>query len=118
MCWWSSQGTRTRKASSSRSASLRPFHKGKKAQGRAPSADSGQAVIEPWDADIDAAWSKVRGSSIAGSKAAAEAAKVLGVSKVSASRYKNLQGLLDASELLQSRWSREGNAILRRSAPV
>ena len=66
-----------------------------------------------WDVSIDAAWSMVPGNSIAGSKAAAEAAKVLGATKVSASRYKNLQGLLEASELLRSRWRREGNAILR-----
>ena len=70
-----------------------------------------------WESEIDAAWSRIPGDSIAGSKAAAEAAKVLGVAKVSASHYKNLQGLLDTSEFLHSRWSREGNAILRRRAP-
>ena len=72
------------------------------------------SVAETWPQDIDAAWARIPGDSISGSKAAAEAAKVLGVSKVSASRYKNLQGILDASELLQSRWSREGNTIVRR----
>lgn len=75
-------------------------------------------VIEPWDSQIDAAWSEIPGSSMAGSKAAAEAAKVLGISKLSDSPYKNLQGLLDASERLQLRWLRQGNAILRRSVPV
>ncbi len=69
---------------------------------------------EPWDSAVDAAWSRIPGGSIAGSKAAAEAAKVLGVSKVSASRFKNLQGMLDASEFLRSVWTRAGNAILRR----
>ena len=75
--------------------------------------------IEPasWGSDIDAAWSKTPGDFMSGSKAAAEAAKVLNVSKVSASRYKNLQGILDASELLRSRWSREGNTIRRRGVP-
>ena len=67
-----------------------------------------------WDDEIDVAWSGVGNGSIAGSKAAAEAAKVLGVSKISVSRYKNLQGLLDASEVLRARWLREGNSILRK----
>jgi len=71
---------------------------------------------EPWDSEIDAAWSRIRGNSMSGSKAAAEAAKVLGVSKVSATRYKNLQGLLDSSELLRAHWFREGNTIVRRGA--
>ena len=71
---------------------------------------------DAWDSAVDAAWSQVPGSPVAGSKAAAEAAKVLGASKLSASRYKSLQVLLDASELLRSRWSREGNAIRRRTA--
>ena len=65
-------------------------------------------------AEIDSAWSQIPGDSIAGSKAASKAAKVLGVSKVSASRYKNLQGLLDASELLRDRWFHERNTIRRR----
>jgi uncharacterized protein (TIGR00288 family) len=71
---------------------------------------------ESWDVEIDAVWGRLPGTWIAGSKAAAEAAKVLGASKLSASRYKSLQVLLDASELLRSRWSREGNAIRRRTA--
>ena len=70
-----------------------------------------------WDVEIDAAWSGLPVSPIAGSKAAAEAAKVLGLSKISASRYRNLQGLLEASELLQARWIRDGNSILRRALP-
>ena len=70
----------------------------------------------PLDAAIDSAWAAIPGDLISGSKAAAEAAKVLAVSKLSASRYRNLQGLLDASELLRTRWSRDGNSILRRPA--
>ena len=62
---------------------------------------------------IDEAWSKVQGDTIAGSKAASEAAKALGVSKLSSSRYKSLQGLLNASEQLRSRWTRVKNTILR-----
>ena len=83
------------------------------------SSPSAQAITEEaWDSGIDVAWSKVESDSIAGSKAAAEAAKVLGVSKLSASRYKNLQGLLDASTLLRERWTRSRNSILKRSAAI
>jgi uncharacterized protein (TIGR00288 family) len=67
-----------------------------------------------WESGIDAAWAKIPRVSIAGSKAASEAAKVLGISRLSASRYKSLQGLLNASDHLRSRWSREGNSITRR----
>ena len=70
--------------------------------------------FDSWDSAVDAAWSEIRGDPISGSKAAAEAAKALGVSKISVSPYRNLQGLLDASELLQARWSRDGNAISPR----
>ena len=83
--------------------------------------DTSQTVSSPlessWDAGVDEAWARIPGELIAGSKAAAEAAKVLGVSKLSASKYKNLQGLLEASEMLQRRWTRRGNAILRREQP-
>ena len=72
---------------------------------------------ESWDIAVDATWADIRDEPIAGSKAAAEAAKALGVSKVSSSRYKTLQGILDASELLRARWARKGNTILRRITP-
>jgi len=71
----------------------------------------------PWDARIDTAWSKraaVSGDSIPGPNAASDVAKLLGVSRLSTSKYKTLQGLLDASELLRSKWRRDGNAIIRR----
>ena len=68
---------------------------------------------ETWDSEINAAWARIPDSVIAGSKAAAAAAKVLGLSKLSDSPYKNLQGLLDASEGLRARWTRNGNAILK-----
>ena len=70
-----------------------------------------------WGAGIDAAWSKKAakfGQSIPGPVAATEAAEVLGVAKLSASRYKTLQSLLDASDYLRTRWSRDGNKIVRR----
>ena len=67
-----------------------------------------------WEYAIDAAWAQIPGAPIAGSKAASEAAKVLGTSTLSASRYKNLQGLLNASDHLRARWSRDGNSITRQ----
>ena len=68
-----------------------------------------------WDSEIDAAWSRIPGGHMSGSKAAGEAAKVLGVSRLSASRFKNLQRLLDSSELLRAHWSRDGNTIGRHA---
>jgi uncharacterized protein (TIGR00288 family) len=70
-----------------------------------------------WDQGIHEAWSmraSQAGKSISGTWAAAEAAQVLGVHKLSASRYKTLQKLLDSSVLLSQSWSREGNTLLRR----
>ena len=76
----------------------------------APSADG-------WSHEVDAAWSeraKTAGATISGSWAAAEAARVLGLPKLSASRYRSLQGLLDASEYLKARWCRDGSVVKRR----
>lgn len=70
-----------------------------------------------WEKKIDQAWARrapKSGQTMQGARAAAAAAKFLGVQKLSASRYKTLQGLLDASDLLRSRWRREGNAIIRQ----
>ena len=83
-----------------------------------PKESSVPASSESWDVEVDATWSNIRDQPISGSKAAAEAAKVLGVPKVSSSRFKTLQGILDASEFLRGRWSRKGNTILRRTTPV
>ncbi len=72
---------------------------------------------EPWDSRIDAAWSKraaTPGQSIPGSVAASDAASVLGVQKLKASRYKTLQGLLDASNELGANWRRDGNKVIKR----
>ena len=74
---------------------------------------SGNGIGRDQEDKIDAAWAKVQGDTIAGSKAASEAAKALGVSKLSSSRYKSLQGLLNASERLRSRWTRVKNTILK-----
>ncbi|MBI2855923.1 MAG: NYN domain-containing protein [Chloroflexi bacterium] len=72
---------------------------------------------EAWGPGVDAAWSKradMPGQPIPGSRAAADAADVLGVSKLSVSKYKTLQGLLDISELLRGKWRRDRNTIIRQ----
>lgn len=71
---------------------------------------------EPWE-KIDSAWSKkaaLKGQSIPGPNAASEAAKLLGVSKLSASPYKTLQGILNTSQFLSEKWKRDKNTIIRR----
>ena len=82
----------------------------------APVKDAPMSSKELWE-QIDAAWSKradKSGASIPGPNAAADAATILGVHKLSASIYKTLQELLDASEYLSKKWSRKGNTIVRR----
>ena len=71
---------------------------------------------ELWE-QIDATWSKrinKYGKAIPGPIAAADGARALGVPKLSSSGYKTLQGLLNASEFLAGKWSREGNTIISR----
>ncbi len=71
---------------------------------------------ELWE-QINSAWLKrvsKYGSTIPGPIAALEAAIALGVDKLSASRYKTLQGLLDTSGFLAEKWSRKGNTIIKR----
>ena len=70
-----------------------------------------------WDQELDRYWSKklaTYGHSIPGPVAAKEAAKVIGVDRLKDSQYKTLQGLLESSEYLSIRWSRERNLIMRR----
>jgi uncharacterized protein (TIGR00288 family) len=67
-----------------------------------------------WDINIDEAWTKRERDRISGQAAASDAAKVLGASKLSASEYPSLAGLLAASDYLSVRWRREGNAIFRK----
>ena len=67
-----------------------------------------------WDAEIHNRWSRRVDETtgiLNGTRAAGEAARVLGVSKLSASRYKTLQKLLSSSALLSARWTREGNTL-------
>ncbi len=71
-----------------------------------------------WDDAIDKAWSNRVTSDkrfIPGTSAAATAATALGVAKLKDSEYKTIQRLLDASELLRTKWLRDGNRILRRT---
>jgi uncharacterized protein (TIGR00288 family) len=66
---------------------------------------------------IDVEWSirVAKGSkALPGPVAAIQAAKVLGVDKLSVSQYKTLQGLLDSSDHLSKKWQRKANTIIRR----
>jgi uncharacterized protein (TIGR00288 family) len=75
------------------------------------------AHSETWQSEIDTAWSKranKSGQPIPGPTAAIDAARVLGFPKLSASPYKTLQKLLEASGILNTKWSRAGNTILRK----
>jgi len=70
-----------------------------------------------WGPKIDATWrtrAKKSGEFIAGPTAAADAAAMLGVHKLSASQYKTLQSLFDACPTLNGEWLREGNKVIRR----
>jgi len=71
------------------------------------------APSENWDREIGAAWTGRQRQKISGQAAAADAAKALGVSRLSASRYPSLDKLLAASEFLRATWRRERNAIVR-----
>lgn len=64
-----------------------------------------------WDKKIDKVWNDRKASSIPGPQAASDAAKILAVPKLSSSKYSTLQGLLDNSTLLKSRWRRDANTI-------
>lgn len=67
-----------------------------------------------WDTDINERWSSRVDQTtgiLNGTRAAAEAARALGVPKLSSSRYKTLQSLLSSSTLLSATWSREGNTL-------
>ena len=74
------------------------------------------AEDQDWDTKVNSAWAgraPGTGDSIGSRTAGAAAAKALGAQRLSATRYKNLQGLLDASPLLRSRWDRADNKIVR-----
>lgn len=72
-----------------------------------------------WESRIDQRWYDRAGAgakTIPGSTAAFDAARVLGVRKLSLSRYGTLQRLLEASSLLSNLWSRDGNLIIRKDS--
>ena len=71
---------------------------------------------ESWDTRVNSAWAGRApnpGDSIGSRTAGAAAAKALGAPNLRSTRYKSLQGLLDASPLLSSRWDRSDNKIVR-----
>ena len=88
---------------------------GQTAQAGRPAAE--QKDSGSWWPSVDAAWGRRaagRGDAIPGPTAAADAAEVLGATKLSASPYRTLQRLLDASEELRARWRRSRNTVIRQ----
>ena len=81
---------------------------------RGEEAPNGATLSPNWDRDIDAAWAKRQLRRLSGQAAAADAAKVLGVPNLGASRFPSLDKLLQASPHLRASWRREGNAILKQ----
>ena len=75
---------------------------------------NGGALDPDWERAIDAAWTGRQRSRLSGQAAAADAARVLGVSGLRMSKYPSLARLLDASPILKANWHRDGNAIIRR----
>jgi hypothetical protein len=76
-----------------------------------------QPSIVDWGVQVDAAWSRRApkpGQALSGAVAASAAARILGVSRLSDSRYKTLQRLLDAAPELRGNWRREVNKIVRK----
>lgn len=74
------------------------------------------AEDQDWDMKVNSAWAGRApgpGDSIGTRTAGAAAAKALGAPRLSETRYKNLQGLLNASPLLSSRWDRSNNKLVR-----
>jgi len=81
----------------------------------------GQEIGEDWEKLLDEQWSiraSTSGSSFPGPQAAMDAAKVLGVPKLSVSKYKTLEGLLKNSTRLKARWTRRQNTIMRKQDEV
>ena len=75
------------------------------------------AIDEQGSWTVVLAWSKRANKSeqsIPGPTAAMDAARVLDAPKLSASPYKTLQSLLEASDTLHTKWSRDKNTIVRR----
>ena len=73
-----------------------------------------EVVSSNWDRDIDAAWTRRQRNKISGQAAAADAAKILGVPRLSASKYPSLDKLLAVSDFLRTAWRREKNTIIKK----
>ena len=76
-------------------------------------AHSNDARTEKWERDVDVAWSSRQRQKFAGQSAAADVAKILNAPNLKSTKYSTLDKLLDASDYLNARWRREGNAIIR-----
>ena len=76
-------------------------------------SSNGASLVPDWDRQIDASWTGRQRNRLSGQVAANDAAKVLGVPRLAASRFPSLDKLLDASPFLRAHWQREGNAIIR-----
>jgi len=75
------------------------------------------ATPESWSPLVHEKWmerAQNPGQQIPGPKAAADAANILEVSKLSVSKYRTLQGLLDRSDFLRVHWYRQGNSIVKK----
>ena len=77
-------------------------------------AQQASAMNGGWESEIHSRWAqrvdKTTGI-LNGTRAAGDAARVLGADKLSASRFKTLQRLLASSPYLAARWTREGNTL-------
>ena len=84
-----------------------------------PPATPAPALNAGWESEVHNRWSqrvdKTTGI-LNGTRAAGDAARILGADKLSASRYKTLQKLLAASPYLSARWTREGNTLHVKTA--
>ncbi|MHB8085281.1 MAG: hypothetical protein ACYDHZ_05615 [Dehalococcoidia bacterium] len=72
---------------------------------------------EKWELELDISWSRranQTGQSIHGPVAASDAAKILNVEKLAASRFKTFRTLFEASEYLRSRWTCSENKVTRQ----
>ena len=84
----------------------------------APTETTPALLSSGWESEIHSRWSqrvdKTTGI-LNGTRAAGDAARVLGADKLSASPYKTLQRLLASSPYLSARWTREGNTLHSKS---
>ncbi|MBI4202295.1 MAG: NYN domain-containing protein [Chloroflexi bacterium] len=85
-----------------------------------PGAQPSVQREQPWDALVDAAWTRRAAhgdGALPGSTAAAEAAKALGAENLRSTQYRTLARLIQASKALQGRWEADGNRVVRKGIP-